>query len=461
MDYIDASGAQVINSRFNNISFKTNAGFSYKFGKSDIFYDYGSMNIGLIIPKAISSITDNDRINNVWFQDLESHIIAIKNKIFVKSLMIDADFSYQLNNRKLNTATSMPVFTTVDMSLISLGYNIKATYSFKKDYQIITGIQGLKQENINYEAPNHVMPNADLFDFSTYLLLSANPIEKLNTLVGLRYDYRNILTSEEQDKPAVNRNYSNISYSLGATYQLTKELLIRSNFASAHRTPNIAELTQNGPHGAIYEKGNSTLLTQKNYEPDLSIHFHANKFVFEVSGFYNKIDNYIFLKKTADITSNGMLIYKYNQTDALIKGFETGIKIMPFKTIKLFSNYSYIDAKQANGTYLPFIPHNKINSEIKYCPKKLILKFKFGASINSTYAFSQTKISEFETATPKYFVTNLILNSERKLKHGKFSIALSMNNLFNEIYTDHLSTLKNQGYYFQGRNIKAVVKYIF
>lgn len=460
-DFTDAAGIQVPNSRFNNKSFKTNAGISYKFGKTDVYYDLTTMQLGLTIPAAISIIQDIGRNNNVWFQHLESHILALKNKFFIKSFMIDADFSYQLNNRKLNTVESLPVFTTVDMSLNTLGYNFKGTYSYKNNYQFITGIQGIKQKNKNYEAPNHIIPDADLFDFSAYILLSAKFMSKLNVLAGLRYDYRTVLTIAEPNSPAVNPQYSNFSYSAGLTYQITEKFLFRSNFASAQRTPNIAELTQNGPHGAFFEKGNSALQTQKNFEPDVSIHYHSDFVLFEMSGFYNKINEYIFLEKTEDTSTDGLLIYQYNQSDATIKGGEVGIKIMPIKTVKIYTNYSFIDAKQSDGSYLPFIPHNKIYSELKYCPVKSFLKFNISASVNSTYAFSQTKVSEFETVTPGYFVSNLVLSSERKLKSGKLNIAFSLNNLFNEVYIDHLSTLKELNYFAQGRNLIAVVKYVF
>ncbi|NPA44360.1 MAG: TonB-dependent receptor [Chlorobi bacterium] len=415
------------------------------------------MKIGLTVASVIPLIEGNSRTNDVWYQDLDSKIIAFKNKLFFNKLMLDADFSYQANRRKLITEDFMPV----DMNLVTYSYNIKNTYSLKNNSQIIGGIQGMLQTNENFDAPNHVIPNADLNDFAVYLMMSNKIKEKINFSAGLRYDYRKITTDEELNKLAVDRDFNDFSYSAGATYNFTKQFLLRANFASAHRTPNIAELTENGIHGDIYEVGNSNLKTQINYEPDVSLHFHNNFIVIDFATYYNRINDYIFLENTGDLTDGEIKIYEYNQTNAKIRGFETGFKVMPFKQLKVFANYSFIDAKTDDGDYLPFIPQNKINSEIKYVPKFKVLKFNFSSSIDFVYAFKQDKVSVFETETPEYFVTNFSVNLKRKIKKQTVQFAIKVSNLFDEVYVDHLSTNKDLGYFSEGRNITAVIKYVF
>ena len=456
-DFFDAEDVQVKNSRFNNVSAKANAGFSYKIGKSDIYFDYNKMKIGMTVPPAIALISENNYKNKVWYQNLDSKVVALKNKLFFNELMIDADFSYQANRRKLFANNFLPV----DMNLTTLGYNVKSTYSLKSNAQVIFGLQGMLQSNKNFDAPEHVIPNASLDDFAAFGMLSYKFHEDLNLLAGVRYDYRLISTVAEPNKPSVNKQFDDVSFSLGATYMLSEDLLLRSNFASAHRTPNIAELTENGPHGSLYELGNSDLKTQVNFEPDISLHYHNKLFLFELTGYYNKINNYIFLENTGAYNETGMLVYQYKQSDANIKGFELGFKIMPIKNLKLFTNYSFIDAKKNNGEYLPFIPHNKIHSELKFLPNIKLLKFKFTSSASFVYAFKQNHFSEFETETPEYFVTDLSLSFERDLKKGNINLSFKLANLFNETYIDHLSTNKNLGYYSQGRNVIAVVKYVF
>ncbi len=460
-DYFDGNDLQVPNSRYNQYSVKSNIGFSYKFGKTDVYYDLQKMMLGMTVPPAISLVSDNIRKNKNWYQELSSNVFAVKNKFFAHKLMVDADFSYQSNNRRLQTSDLMPQFKMVDMTLNTIGYNLKSTYSFSEKYELISGVQGMYQTNKNTDAPVHIIPNSEIFDFSLYGLLTLNFTDALHFQAGMRYDFRNIQTEAEPNIPIVNKPYNNFSFSSGLNYQITDEFLVRANIASAHRTPNIAELTQNGPHGIYYEIGNSTMKTQVNYEPDISFHLHLNKLIFETSGFYNYITDYIYLQKTNEFADNGMQIYRYSQTNANIKGLEGGVKYMPVKFIKLYANYSSLIAQKSEGENLPFIPQNKIRSEVKFSAKKLLGFSKPYFSVKSTYAFKQSKFAPLESETPAYFLLNSAAGITYKFKKNTLDFKLAAKNILNEKYIDHLSTLKDTGFLMPGRNIIFSVKYVF
>lgn len=460
-DYFDGNNLRVPNSRYNKYSFKSNFGFSYKFGKTDFYFDMQKMKLGMTVSPAILLVADNLRQNRYWYQDLSNNIIAVKNKFFFGKTMVDADISYQSNNRKLQTSELMPKFKTVDMTLNTFSCNLKSTYSVSERYEVISGIQGMYKTNTNTDAPVHVIPDAEVLDFSVYSLLTANFTKKLHFQAGLRYDYRNIKTEKDLNKLPLNKFYNNFSFSGGLNYQISEQFLVRTNFASAHRTPNIAELTQDGPHGIYYETGNPGLKTQKNYEPDLSFHYHSEKFIFEVSGFYNYLNNYIYLQKTNEYAENEMLIYRYSQSDAAIKGIETGTEFMPVGFIRLYANYSYLRAKKTDGTNLPFIPQNKVRCEIKMSSKKIAVFSKPYLSFNTLYAFKQSNFAESETESPSYFLINSSAGSNFKVKNMRFNFKFTVNNLFNEKYIDNLSTLKDTEFLMPGRNIIFGLKYIF
>jgi len=460
-DYFDGNNSQVLNSGFNTYSVKSNVGISYKFGKTDIYYDIQKMKLGMTVPPVISLVSDNERKKKYWYQDLSSNILAVKNKFFADKFMFDADFSYQSNNRKLQTSDLMPQMKMVDMTLNTLGYNVKSTYSFSKKYEIISGVQGMFQTNKNADAPAHIIPDAEVFDFSVFGLLTANFTEKLHFQTGMRYDFRTISTSSEENKSSVNKSYKNFSFSSGFNYQINDLFLIRANFASAHRTPNIAELTQNGPHGIYYEKGNENLQTQVNYEPDVSFHLHLEKLIFEMSGYYNYLTDYIYLQKTTDFAENGMQIYQYYQTDANIKGLEGGFKYMPLNFLKLYANYSSLIAKKDNGENLPFIPQNKIRTEVRFSKKKLSVFSDSYFSVKGIYAFKQNNFADTETETPEYFLLNLSFGMSFKINSNSLNFKMSAKNILNEKYIDHLSTLKDTGFLMPGRNIVFSIKYIF
>ncbi len=464
-DYTFGDKIQVPNSRYFYNSVKSVVGFSHKRGKTDIYYDFAKIKAGMAVAPAVAMVKDNERENKVWFQDLTNHVVSLKNNLFFNKAKFETNASFQSNSRKLQTSELMPQFMMVDMLLNTLSGEVKLSNNFKKS-EIITGIQSNYKENKNFEAPAHVIPDAQVFDISAFGLYSGHFSEKLFFQTGIRYDIRNIKAQPEIKKGhegetrKIDNNYNNVSFSSGMTYRLTDDLLLRLNLASAHRSPNIAELTQAGTHGEVYEQGNPNLKSQRNYEPDFSIHYHNKMFIFEFSTFYNYINDYIFLENTGTKMDN-LLYYKYMQDDAKIFGFETGSKIMLFDFVKLNANYSYIEAYRGNGDYLPFIPQNKIFSGIEFFKEKIKNFYAPSLTINSTFAFAKNNIPVTETETPEYLIFNIILKTEFKLNESKLIFSAGVNNIFNTEYYSHLSTLKELGYYNQGRNIFASLKYNF
>ena len=134
---------------------------------------------------------------------------------------------------------------------------------------------------------------------------------------------------------------------------------------------------------------------------------------------------------------------------------------MPVKFIKLYANYSSLIAQKSEGENLPFIPQNKIRSEVKFSAKKLLGFSKPYFSVKSTYAFKQSKFAPLESETPAYFLLNSAAGITYKFKKNTLDFKLAAKNILNEKYIDHLSTLKDTGFLMPGRNIIFSVKYVF
>lgn len=63
---------------------------------------------------------------------------------------------------------------------------------------------------------------------------------------------------------AFESNYSSISGSIGSSYKLNKNMIVKLNLSSGYRAPNIAELASNGVHEGTfrYETGNPDLKSE-------------------------------------------------------------------------------------------------------------------------------------------------------------------------------------------------------
>lgn len=450
-DYLQAKNGRVPNSRFQNNGISLFAGSKQKYGSFFVYYDFYKGYLGISNPKINN--TDQYKLNSL-FQNLDYHLLSSRNKIFLRKTKLEINAAYQNNRRRLFSKGQY----MVDMSLQAVNYDIKAQLSNTSKSNIIVGIQGNYVQNINTDAPNKVIPNYFTNDYSFYALGQYKLIPHLNLQAGARYDFRNLyipaFKAVSSAVPSnVNREYQHLSFTLGGTYSVSEHLLIRTNLASAFRAPNVAELTQDGLHGNRYEKGNINLNVQRSMEADLGIHYHQNHWVFDASIYYNQIYNYIYLQYDTSITSLAYDRYAYTQNDAAIYGLEAGTEYAPYKYTNLKIVYNYTIGKQANGLYLPFIPQNKLRFEMKFNKPKIFFLHNAFLSLGSTYAFAQNNPSQFETASPDYFIINAGLGFDFYIGTQKFSVGLFGQNLLNNAYIDHLSTLKDLGYYNLGRNI--------
>ncbi len=460
-DYKDGDGNYVPNTRFNEQSFKTSLGLNKTFGIFRLYYDFNRPKLGMSSDESIPLITNNGRKNKYWYQDLTNHIISSKNTLFLNNYKVDVNLSYQMNNRRLQTEESNPAFEMVNMDLNTLSFEVKTYLPSSKKSDYIIGIQGAYKKNRNNKAPNHVIPDANVNDYSVFGLTQHHFIDKLETQIGLRYDYRSIDTYQETDKPALNKNYSNISISAGATYDANDHILLRANFASAYRTPNIAELTQNGVHETRYEQGNADLKSQRNYETDISAHYHTKFLMFDIAGFYNSITQYIYLAPTNETSAEGYQIFRYSQSDSHLYGGEFSLNSFITKWLNFTSTYSYLIGKQDNGEYLPFIPQNKIRGDFKIQKEKIGFLEGNYFQIGGLWASKQNHPAFFETKTNGYFLLNSSIGTQIKCQNQNIEFLIHVNNLLNEKYIDHLSTLKEVNLYNMGRNICFQLKIPF
>jgi len=468
-DYHEGGGRQVPNSRFNTASLKLNTGINKTYGKFVIRYNYDRMKLGLTIPDAVELTDNNQHKNDFWYQDLTNHFLASNNTLFVKQTKLEFNLAFQQNNRKLLGSELTPVFTIVDMQLNTFNYEMKAYFSLPANNELIAGFHGMQQQNTNGIAPDHVLPDYSMNDVSIYTLFKHSATDKFNLQFGLRYDWRFIDVPEQLKTGApdetdylqkLETDYGNLNGSLGATYHLNEKFLFRANIATAYRSPNIAELTQDGMHGDRYEQGNRDLVPQKSIETDLSVHYHAKHFIFDIASFYNYLNDYIYLSPTNDTTASGAKIYRYTQNDASIYGFETGIAYRKNR-IDVKISYAYLRGEQKNDENLPFIPQNKVNAHIELLKKEWTFLHDLKFRISGVYAFEQNHPAMFETETDDYFVLNSSFRFKLTGKKQALSFKIFANNILDKQYFDHLSTLKDLGYHNTGRNIGIGIRYYF
>lgn len=466
-DYLQGGSDYVPNSRFNEMTFNANTGYTGKIGTFKVFYDYFKQNLGMTVPPVKPLITEQGRKNEIWYQDLEHQLVSSQNSLYIGKFKWDINVAYQNTLRKLQTTLDVP-FIEMNLNTITYASKLHLPSGEKSDY--IIGLQGMSQNNRNLNnRASKFLPDANINNLGFLGMLQYSFFKKLKLQGGLRFDMYKTETfalgieGTSSYHAPINKDFSNVNGSLGATYQPVEKIMLRANFAKGYRVPNLSELTSNGMHGNRYEIGNEDLSPENSFETDLSLHYHGEFISFDLAGFYNQINDYIFISPTTDTTTTGVGIYRFSQTNATLYGGEAGIHFhpKPLPWLHIEGTYSSVIGKQENGNYLPFIPTNKVRYEIRAERKKLAFLNKPNIKISALTAFSQDNPSPYETVTDGYTLVNISAYSEFFVSKQMLIIGVSVNNLFDTQYFDHLSTLKPLNYYNQGRNISLSLKIPF
>jgi len=466
-DFLQGGDDFVPNSRFNEYSIKTNAGFTNKNGVFKLNYDYNQQKLGLVEEEAVEKTPSRGRKNSIWFEQMNNHMLSLQNKLFINKYKLELNAAYQyaglIHFAGIDT-------TEIAMNLSTFTYEAKLNFPSTERSEYIIGFQGLNQINRNFNNADVILlPNAHMDNYAVFCLLQYTFFKRLRLQLGGRYDYKNIATAEVGNpldfnyRAALKKNYGSFSGSFGATYNVTDELLFRVNFATAYRTPNLAELTSNGKHETRYEMGNENLKPQNTYETDFSGHYHLKNITIDIAGFYNIINRYIYMNPTNDTTETGYKIYKYIQSNAVLFGGEAGIQIHP-KRLKWFIGeitFSTVTGKRNDGNHLPFIPAKKLQFEIIVEKNKLGFLQNAFVKANASTVFKQNHPSPDEEVTSGYSLLNAGIGASIKAGDQLLSLAIGVNNIFDRKYIDHLSTLKESGFYNPGRNITLSIKIPF
>ncbi|MFD2892036.1 TonB-dependent receptor domain-containing protein [Flavobacterium chuncheonense] len=461
-DYKIPDGDRIINTRSIEKDIKTGIGYSSSTFSTDIRYNYNNLNLGL----------PEEEITNLGFrtplypnQKIDNHIVSWNQKIFFKNSKIDADFGYQQNNRQELEA---PEEIALHMKLQTLNYNVKYYLPQTKGIKTIVGTQGMHQVNTNF-GEELLIPDATTVDFGAFI---TSQLEWKNNALqaGFRFDNRAITTSEhgilneEGYFSAIDKNFNSINFALGYKTVVLKNVTTRLNLASGFRAPNLSELTSNGVHEGSnrYEIGNQNLENEKNIQIDLNVEYQTEHFELYANGFYNKVDNYIYLSPTGmQIEDN--FVFEYQQNNAALYGGEFGIHIHPhpFDWLHFTSSFETVTGKQENDNYLPLIPANQWKNNIKteFNIKNWLDKGYALLQVNHTFA--QDNTSTFETSTPDYTLVNIGIGGTIKWNKRQFNVNLNANNLLDKNYIAHLSRLKADNIPNMGRNILLGINFNF
>ncbi|MCF1191809.1 TonB-dependent receptor [Mangrovimonas sp. AS39] len=466
---------RVTNTRWNEKDFKGGIGFQDSKFKTEFRYNVNHSKLG--IPEELT-LQSKAKYPMLPYQDLTNHVFSSKSTVFFDKSSLEFNLGYIYNNRQEfedehhheehgeeeedhheeeehdEHEENEELHPALQMKLKTFNYDVKYHLPKIGRTETIVGVQGMHQTNTNY-GEEQLIPDATTNDVGV-LGMTHIHFEKVDVQVGARFDHRSIELPE-----GLQREFNSFNGAIGAKTNLAKNVTARFNVASGFRAPNLAELTSDGVHHGSYryEIGNIDLKNEQNIQFDLNLEYKNDHWEVFANGFYNTINNYIFLSPLGEEIQE-FAAYQYVQDDAALYGGEFGFHFHPHPLdwLHVESSFETVTGKQQNDNYLPLIPANSLNNTIRVEYNTGWLQKGF-AFVRLKTTFDQNHVSPFETTTAGYQLLSAGFGGTIQVFKRDLDVTISGSNLLDESYINHLSRLKPDGIYNMGRNLTFGLSY--
>jgi iron complex outermembrane recepter protein len=439
---------------------------------------------GKVLPTRSDFLSYNPDVS--VYQVLEHDEVWWQNSINVGLGRIGADVGFTQSHREEVDSGAVPA---EQMTVHDIPYSLKYQVAGENSgLKFTTGVNGIYEFESNASEPpppyigDFEIPNYTDFDIGGYAILNED-FKNLTLSGGVRYDLRTIngqsmylgdINTSSQTVvpegtpgatlqfPGFNRSYTGLSASFGGTYQLPGNNYIKLNFAKSYRAPSISELTSNELDPSnIYRQGDPNLKAEDGYEGDIAYGNNGRDISFEMDGFANYINNFIFDDRisnyngTSDSIHNGAPVYKYQAFDAIIAGATAYFNIHPADTkwIEVNNgftyNYSYFlhQGNSDSTLHVPWTPAARLTSQVRFKLKERHTSFLSATyiTIGLAHYWAQTNIYSAlwnELPSVAYTLYNAGVGTNfvnRKTGRVVCTFIINCTNLMNLAYTDHTS----------------------
>ena len=529
-NYQNPYDGKVFNSGFNELDADGRLGLNGKWGYSHFNLSMYNLNVGMIegvrdslgyfTRKVVNNGEIQDKTVNVEElksydlfvpkQNINHYGISNNTRLYFANSILEFNLGEQYNLRKEFADPLYEGKPGLYMELNTITYSVKYMLNTIDGWMPATGLSGMIQSNLN-KGIEALVPAYYLIDIGTYCLIEKD-FGDINLSLGIRYDIRNINskglyfendstltetpTSRIKFSPFEN-TFNGLSGSIGLSYIFTENFSTKFNLSRGFRSPNIAELGSNGVHEGTfrYEIGNKGLNPEFSSQIDLGFDYNIKHLSARLSLFYNNIENYIYLEKLDSYFLNDSILdpinpvpaYHFVQGNSYLYGGELNIDIHPHPLdwLHFENSFSIVRARQDgqpdSSRYLPFIPAPRLLSQLRITNYELRIE-EINLSIKEGFAFIEgdyhSPQNEFfkaygtETYTPDYILFNAGVGGNIANQSGKtmFKIYITLNNIFDKSYQDHLSRLKyapfnyatgRMGIFNMGRNLRMKIYYEF
>jgi iron complex outermembrane receptor protein len=524
--YQDPYDGYALNSQFSNFNFDATLGLHRRWGYTQLHGSYYDMKTGIVdgtrdsatglMERQVSYAdlnggaptyvipTHQEQVSYTPFcinQNIRHTKLVWDNSLSIGEGRVTGIFSWQKNQRQEINDPTMP--NTPDIYYYSNAATYDVRYLSRQigGFNFSAGINGLYQSSKSL-GTLMLIPNYNFFQAGAFVIAQQKIGNKWHLSGGIRFDTRTFngidhwVDSTTQapvapDDPnafhefqGFTSHFSGISFSAGATYDLSDNIYIKANIAQGWRAPNVAECAANGVHDGtvVYEIGDPSLKPETSLEEDLVFGVRSKDVNAELNLFNNSIHNFIYAQGLQSVFGGDSInnslnaaglgdapVYKYTHGSAELYGGEVSLDIHPddLRWIQLDAGLSVVYGGLLHAPdsvkYLPFVPPTRITADLRFnvLPQSKDVKngyIKFGVldcfeqkNVYQQYAIYSglnTALTPYEyaasrSATAGYVLFNAGIGADIQSKGRTcVQVFVQCNNLFNTAYMDYMSRFK-------------------
>jgi iron complex outermembrane recepter protein len=380
-----------------------------------------------------------------------------------KKFHLEPIFSYQIHSRKeFNSIEDKNLDNpNLNWKLNTLQGDIRLHNDLNKQ---LSGTLGISVNNMDNQSlgiekliPNFNSSSAGFYIFEKYNL------SKFTFSLGGRYDYKSINigrtvmetdSSGNASKEITGRkiDFDAFSGSAGIVFRPNDYMDIFSNIGRGWRAPSEFELYVDGVHegtnrverGIITQNPSASPTPEASLNIDFGIRARMKNINAEVSLFNNIIENFVYPSPTNTIDSvSGLPVYLIKQDKSTFRGIEYSIQYQPVDFLLLSLNGDYVFTNnQATNSPLPFTPPMKNIIGIKFQKQIIGSLYNPYVKMSVRIVSPQNDVDPLETTTAGYTLINAGLGLDLIFPKTIASFDLSVDNIADVKYVDHLSRYK-------------------
>ena len=353
--------------------------------------------------------------------------------------------SFQIKTQALDLIYHQPV----------MGY-------FTGEWGISGATQGNVFKGIRYLVPNFRNYSGGMFAIQRYA--------KNNWMLeaGLRYDYRWLrvyrLNNNSLQTYDNTSTYRNVTGTIGGAYRVSERLSLTANIGTAWRAPSVNELYIDGIHlsAASYEKGDSSLRSERSYNFTVSGKYEAGRFFGEIVVYDNIINHFIYARPSLTpitLISGTYPLFNYTQANVNLKGIDLELRYKLLSRLSLDSRTSIVRGwNRSIHDWLIFMPADRFDNSIRYEAGGWGKTRNWYIGTGLLTVLRQRRVppnSDYVPPPDGYLLLNANAGFECPLKKKTLNFELAGTNLTNRAYRDYLNRFR---YYADDLGINLVLR---